>query len=71
MKQQIRKLVERAHIDLYGDVGAEANQAQLEHLVELVAQECMEICHNVDAGDGDYSADIAAEKIAEQFGVNP
>ncbi len=65
MNKRIKELAEQAGIDLYGDTGVEATQANLQELAELIVKECIDIVV-------EYSEDGAhcqRQMIKERFGV--
>ena len=64
MNERIKELAEQAGIDLYGDTGVEATQANLQEFAELIVARCCEIVHRKT----DNSIGIVTS-IEDYFGV--
>lgn len=70
MNDRIKDLAEQAGIDLYGDTGVEATQANLQEFAELVVQECADFVATALVGKiGQISAAVVATDLVEHFGV--
>ena len=67
MNKRIKELAEQAGIDLYGDTGVEATQANLQELAELIVRECSKINDQfIGRRIGEIDLDIVYK---EHFGV--
>jgi hypothetical protein len=67
MNERIKELAEQAGIDLYGDTGVEATQANLQELAELIVRECSKVNNQyVGWRIGDIDLDMVYK---EHFGV--